>query len=90
MDGKGRWIDNVFIERFWRSIKYEEIYLHAYDDVRHARNGIDSYMQYYNMERRHASLDKLTPDQAYNQSVISQQNRPVIQASGPVTSRSCS
>jgi putative transposase len=90
MDGKGRWIDNVFIERFWRSIKYEEVYLHAYEDVRNARNGIESYMQYYNEERRHTSLDKLMPDQAYNQSMISQHNRPVIQPSGSITSRPCS
>lgn len=66
MDSKGSWIDNVFIERFWRSIKYEEIYLHAYENVAHARIGISRYIAYYNGERRHSSLDRLTPNQAYD------------------------
>lgn len=65
MDSKGRWIDNVFIERFWRSNKYDEVYLHAYETVAHARIGIRRYIAYDNQERRHSSLDRLTPDQAY-------------------------
>jgi len=82
MDGKGRWIDNVFIERFWRSLKYEEVYLHAYDDVREARRGIERYMAYYNLQRRHASLDRQTPEQAYNPSVTSRPFQPAVHASG--------
>lgn len=64
MDGKGRWVDNVFVERLWRSIKYEEVYLKAYDSVAEARSGIRTYLQFYNSERRHQVLGK-TPDQAY-------------------------
>lgn len=66
MDGKGRWIDNVFIERFWRSLKYEEVYLYAYNDLGEARGGLDRYIRYYNGERRHSSLDKQTPDEVYD------------------------
>lgn len=65
MDGKGRWIDNVFIERFWRSLKYEEVYLVAYDDLIEARAGLDRYFGYYNCKRRHTSLSKQTPDEVY-------------------------
>ena len=66
MDGKGRWIDNVFIERFWRSLKYEEVYLHAYEDLRQARSGIERYLAYYNHDRAHQSLENLTPEQVYH------------------------
>ncbi|MFP6808087.1 MAG: integrase core domain-containing protein, partial [Pseudomonadales bacterium] len=65
MDGKGRWIDNVCVERLWRSVKYEEVYLKAYDDIRSARKSLDVYFDFYNMERRHQSLDRQTPDQVY-------------------------
>jgi len=65
MDGKGRWIDNVFIERLWRSLKYEEIYLKAYDNVEQAKQGIGDWMNFYNQDRRHASLGRMTPDQVY-------------------------
>jgi putative transposase len=65
MDGKGRWCDNVFVERFWRSIKYEEIYLHAYDSVSEARNRIGQYIQFFNQKRPHSSLKTQTPDQVY-------------------------
>ena len=68
MDGKGRWIDNVFIERFWRSLKYEEVYLYAYDDLRQAKQRIKRYIRYYNLERRHTSLDKGTPHEVYTSS----------------------
>lgn len=64
MDGKGRWVDNVFVERLWRSLKYEEIYLRAYESVTEARSRIGAYMAFYNRERKHQSLGK-TPDQAY-------------------------
>jgi putative transposase len=77
MDGKDAWRDNVFIERFWWSLKYEHVYLHAYDDLRVAREGIGTYIEYYNHERRHSSLGKLTPVQAY------EQNLPVAALSAP-------
>ena len=56
MDGKGRWIDNVFIERLWRSVKYEEVYLHAYESLTQARNGLDKYFEFYNTKRKHQTL----------------------------------
>ena len=65
MDGKGAWRDNVFVERLWRSIKYEEVYLHAYDSVSEARNSIGRYLDFYNGRRPHSSLDGATPDHAY-------------------------
>jgi putative transposase len=65
MDGKGAWRDNVFIERFWRTIKYEEVYLHAYDSVVEARQSIGRYLAFYNARRPHTALDGRTPDQAY-------------------------
>jgi putative transposase len=65
MDGKGAWRDNVFVERLWRSIKYEEVYLRAYDSVAEARTSIGRYLAFYNGRRPHASLDRRTPDQAY-------------------------
>jgi len=65
MDGKGSWRDNVFVERLWRSIKYEEIYLRAYDSVSDARASIGRYLTFYNGRRPHSSLDRQTPDQAY-------------------------
>jgi putative transposase len=65
MDGKGAWRDNVFVERLWRSIKYEEVYLRAYDSVSEARSSIGRYLTFYNGQRPHSSLDRKTPDQAY-------------------------
>jgi putative transposase len=65
MDGKGAWRDNVFVERLWRSVKYEEVYLHAYDSVSDARAGIGRYLDLYNRRRPHSSLDGMTPDRAY-------------------------
>ncbi len=65
MDGKGRWIDNVFIERLWRSLKYEEVYLKAYDAVAQAKKNIGVWLTFYNQDRRHASLNRMTPDQVY-------------------------
>lgn len=64
MDGKGRWVDNVFIERLWRSVKYEEVYLKAYDTVAEARIGIGEYLKFYNTQRIHQTFGK-TPDQMY-------------------------
>jgi putative transposase len=63
MDGKGRWRDNVFVERVWKSIKYEEVYLHAYESVQQARESIGRYLEFYNSVRPHSSLGAFTPDQ---------------------------
>ena len=65
MDGKGAWRDNVFVERLWRSIKYEEVYLKAYDSVSEARASLGRYLAFYNGRRPPSSLDRRTPDQAY-------------------------
>ncbi|WP_404995666.1 IS3 family transposase [Burkholderia cepacia] len=65
MDGKGSWRDNVFVERVWRSIKYEEVYLKAYESVSHARRSIGEYINLYNRKRPHSSLADRTPDEAY-------------------------
>jgi putative transposase len=65
MDGKGAWRDNVFVERLWRSVKYEEVYLRAYDSVSDARASIGRYLAFYNERRPHSSLDGRTPDEAY-------------------------
>jgi putative transposase len=65
MDGKGRWTDNVFIERLWRSLKYEEVYLKAYETIPEARAGIKEWIRFYNHERTHQSLGRQTPEQVY-------------------------
>jgi putative transposase len=65
MDGKGAWKDNVFIERFWRTLKYEEVYLRAYESVSAARESIRKYLAFYNARRPHSANDDLTPDAAY-------------------------
>jgi putative transposase len=65
MDGKGRWVDNVFVERLWKSVKYEHVYLHAYEDVADARRQIAAYFTFYNTRRPHSSLSGQTPDTAY-------------------------
>ena len=61
MDGKGRWVDNVFVERLWRSVKYEDVYLHAYETLTALRAGLTGYFQFYNGRRRH----RRTPDVVY-------------------------
>jgi putative transposase len=65
MDGRGRWADNVFVERLWRSLKYEHVYLHAYESVGEARDKIGRYFEFYNARRPHSSLGAQTPDQVY-------------------------
>jgi putative transposase len=65
MDGRGAWRDNVFVERLWRSVKYEEVYLRAYDSVNEARASIGRYLDFYNRKRPHSSLDARTPDHTY-------------------------
>ncbi len=65
MDGKGAWRDNVFVERIWKSVKYEEVYLRAYNSVGEARSSLGKYLDFYNQRRPHSSLDAHTPDEAY-------------------------
>ena len=65
MDGRGAWRDNVFVERLWRSVKYERVYLKAYDSVTAARADIADYLLWYNTHRPHSSVDRLTPDEKY-------------------------
>ena len=65
MDGKGTWRDNIFVERLWRTIKYEEVYLRAYCSVSEACRGLDRYLAFYNRRRPHSLLGGQTPDQAY-------------------------
>ena len=65
MDGRGRWMDNVFIERLWRSVKYEEVYLKGYDSIRVARQELKTYFDFYNRRRRHYGLGKQFPDDVY-------------------------
>lgn len=65
MDGRGRWMDNVFIERLWRSVKYEDVYLKAYESIPDTREGLTEYFRFYNNKRRHQGLDRQTPDNVY-------------------------
>lgn len=65
MDGRGAWRDNVFVERLWRTIKYEEVYLRAYESVNDARLRLGRFIEFYNMRRPHSSLGAKTPDEFY-------------------------
>ena len=65
MDGRGAWRDNVFVERLWRTVKYEEVYLRAYESVSEARSAIGRYLDFHNAARPHSSLGGQTPDRAY-------------------------
>ncbi len=65
MDGTGCWRDNVFVERLWKSVKYEEVYRHAYDSVSEAKRGLEKYVTFYNQQRPHSALDDNTPDECY-------------------------
>ena len=65
MDGKGRWLDNVFVERLWRSVKYEDVYLRAYETPAALRAGLARYFEFYNAQRRHSALGRRTPDAVY-------------------------
>ena len=65
IDGKGSWRDSVFVERLWRSVKYEEVYLHAYNSVNDAKQGLDKFFKLYNQKRPHSLLDDKTPDEFY-------------------------
>ena len=68
MDGKGAWRDNVFVERLWRSVKYEEVYLNAYESLNEARQSLKKYFRFYNQNRKHQTL-KAVPDQVYYASI---------------------
>lgn len=70
MDGKGAWRDNVFVERLWKTVKYEHVYLHAYESVREARSKISKYFNFYNHRRPHSRLDRLPPDRVYFNSLL--------------------
>ena len=74
MDGKGRWVDNVFVERLWRSVKYEDVYLRAYETPTELRTGLGRYFEFYNARRRHSALDRRTPDAVY----FHQANRELV------------
>lgn len=65
MAGQGSWRDNVFVETLWRSVKYEEVYLHAYESVSQAKTGIERYLDFYNNRRPHTARDRKTPDEFY-------------------------
>ena len=78
MDGKGRALDNIFIERFWRTIKYEDIYLKEYKDGKALFEGLLSYIQFYNNERKHQSLLYLTPKQVFDGQVPISKNSTII------------
>ncbi len=67
MDGKGRYLDNIFVERLWRSVKYEEVYLKAYQNGTEARQGIGAYLDFYNRERPHQALGYRTPGQVFDE-----------------------
>jgi len=66
MDGRGRWMDNVWIERLWRSVKYENVYLQDYQSLPEARDGLSEYFAFYNHQRRHQSLNRHTPAEVYH------------------------
>jgi putative transposase len=73
MDGKGRFLDNIFIERLWRSLKYEEVYLRAYEDIKQARAGIAEWIRFYNFDRPHQALEYSTPWEIYQNSKLEEQ-----------------
>ena len=73
MDGRGRWMDNIFIERLWRSVKYEEVYLKGYDSIPEARKELAAYFDFYNKRRRHQGLQDRTPDEVYWSTLLTEQ-----------------
>jgi putative transposase len=78
MDGKGRALDNIFIERFWRTIKYEDIYLKEYKNGKQLFEGLLTYIQFYNNVRKHQSLAYLTPNQVFNGQVPVSKNSTIL------------
>ena len=84
MDGKGRALDNIFIERFWRTIKYEDIYIKEYRDGKALFEGLLEYMQFYNYDRKHQSLLNLTPNQVFNERLSVTKNSAIKQKIVPL------
>jgi putative transposase len=82
MDGRRRWVDNVMVERLWRSLKYEEVYTHAYETIAEARSSIAAWFGFYNYQRPHQSLEYLTPCEAHNKGLLAQADR--IGAGAPI------
>jgi putative transposase len=87
MDGKGSYNDNLFIERLWRTVKYEEVYLKAYQDGREARVGISNYFRFYNTERPHQALGYRTPAEVFSSTPVEATNGSMVQSSTPGTPR---
>ncbi len=83
MDGKGSYNDNLFIERLWRSVKYEEVYLKAYQDGREARIGLGNYFRFYNTERIHQALDYRTPAEVFNTIQVDVRNEGMLESLTP-------
>jgi putative transposase len=86
MDGKGSYSDNLFIERLWRTVKYEEVYLKAYLDGKEARAGIGEYFRFYNTQRPHQALGNRTPAEVYDD-LVESVSRSVIESLEPITTR---
>jgi putative transposase len=80
MDGKGSYNDNLFIERLWRTVKYEEVYLKAYQDGREAKNGLGNYFRFYNTERPHQALGYLTPGEVFNSIMVAVTNEGMVES----------
>ncbi len=83
MDGKGSYNDNLFIERPWRSVKYEEVYLKAYQDGREARIGLGNYFRFYNTERPHQSLGYRTPAEVFTSTTVETTNGVMVESLTP-------
>lgn len=86
MDGRGRCMDNIFTERFWRTLKYEEVYLKSYGDINEARENIGRYIKWYNYERRHSSLGKRTPAEVYFENGFEKTNEANLKINLPMLS----
>jgi putative transposase len=87
MDGKGSYSDNLFVERLWRTVKYEEVYLRAYQDAREARTSLSSYFRFYNTKRPHQALGYLTPAEVYNSAKMEVTNKNMVKSLLPQTPR---
>ena len=83
MDGKGRYVDNIFVERLWRTVKYEEVYLEAYSKGREAKSGLDVYFSFYNTQRPHQALDYQTPAEVFNLDWVQSTEQPTERGLSP-------
>lgn len=86
MDGRGRCMDNIFTERFWRTLKYEEVYLKSYGGIGEAKENINRYIKWYNYERKHSSLGKQTPAEVYWGNELKKSNRNILKINLPIPS----